>query len=97
MVRPVGSLLSAVSSFELTCCTAQLACTLSIQEFENQPYLFGYAFFRQRKDASISRGYFQKSVVLVSHLPFVELFEQGTQTLRVGCWLSRVCMDLTPC
>ena len=33
------------------------------------PFYFGYVFFRQQKDASIRRGYFQKSIVLISHLP----------------------------
>jgi hypothetical protein len=38
------------------------------------PYLFGYVFFCQRPDSSIDRGYFQKSLVLVSHLPYTHLF-----------------------
>jgi len=38
------------------------------------PYLFGFAFFCQKPDSSIKRGYFQKSVVLVSHLPYTRLF-----------------------
>eukprot|EP01124_Arcella_intermedia_P004470 TRINITY_DN12540_c0_g1_i1.p1 TRINITY_DN12540_c0_g1~~TRINITY_DN12540_c0_g1_i1.p1 ORF type:complete len:130 (-),score=19.16 TRINITY_DN12540_c0_g1_i1:108-497(-) len=32
-------------------------------------YLYGFVFFRQEKDSSISRGYLQKSVVLVSPHP----------------------------
>ncbi|XP_078341038.1 protein DENND6A-like isoform X3 [Crassostrea virginica] len=39
-------------------------------------YLYGFVYFRQTKDKSIKRGYFQKSVVLVSRLPFVALFNQ---------------------
>jgi hypothetical protein len=37
-------------------------------------YFYGYVYFRQIKDRSIRRGYFQKSVVLISRLPFVALF-----------------------
>lgn len=40
-------------------------------------YHFGYVFFRQRPDSTISRGYFQKSIVIVSPFPFVELFERA--------------------
>ena len=39
-----------------------------------QSTLFGYTCFRQRKDASNPRGYFQKSVVWLSSLPFLSLF-----------------------
>jgi len=38
------------------------------------PYLFGFVFFCQKPDSTINRGYFQKSIVLVSHLPFTKLF-----------------------
>jgi hypothetical protein len=38
------------------------------------PYLFGYVYFCQKPDSSLHRGYFQKSIVLVSHLPYTELF-----------------------
>ena len=39
-----------------------------------QSTLFGYTCFRQRKDPSNPRGYFQKSVVWLSSLPFLSLF-----------------------
>ena len=39
-----------------------------------QSTLFGYTCFRQRKDSSNPRGYFQKSVVWLSSLPFLSLF-----------------------
>ncbi|XP_037016638.2 protein DENND6B isoform X2 [Artibeus jamaicensis] len=38
-------------------------------------HYFGYVYFRQVKDSSMKRGYFQKSLVLVSRLPFVRLFQ----------------------
>ncbi|KAI6660555.1 Protein DENND6B-like [Oopsacas minuta] len=40
---------------------------------ENNHY-FGFVYFRQTKDASIRRGYFQKSVILITRLPFFNLF-----------------------
>ena len=36
--------------------------------------LFGYVHFRQIRDKTVKRGYFQKSLVLLSKLPFVSLF-----------------------
>eukprot|EP01084_Bolivina_argentea_P168840 292720_1 len=41
-----------------------------------QAYDFGYALFRQEKDTHYSRGYLQKSVVIVTQLPFVALYER---------------------
>eukprot|EP01132_Coremiostelium_polycephalum_P011137 gene11137-13642_t len=39
-------------------------------------YQYGYVFFRQEKDSSISRGYLQKSVVLLSDEAFVGLYKK---------------------
>ncbi|XP_050414225.1 protein DENND6B isoform X2 [Patella vulgata] len=49
-------------------------CPVSLQS-ENA-YYYGFVYFRQTKDRTIRRGYFQKSLVLVSKLPFVALFNQ---------------------
>ncbi|XP_055351364.1 LOW QUALITY PROTEIN: protein DENND6A-like [Paramacrobiotus metropolitanus] len=58
---------------------------------------FGYVCFRQVKDRSVRRGYFQKSVVLITKLPFLnifrevlqlvapEFFENGVQALEFAC------------
>lgn len=37
-------------------------------------YYYGYVFFRQEKDTRISRGYLQKSVVIITKSNFVKLF-----------------------
>nr|SVE78755.1 EOG090X031T [Daphnia lumholtzi] len=37
---------------------------------------WGFAYFRQVKDKNLRRGYFQKSLVIVTRLPFVELFQE---------------------
>ncbi|XP_075245764.1 protein DENND6A-like isoform X2 [Convolutriloba macropyga] len=62
-----------------------------------QDYLYGAVHFRQLKDTSIKRGYFQKSVVVLSPLPFVSLwlevvsvigedfFRNGELSLEVAC------------
>ncbi|TRY82369.1 hypothetical protein DNTS_015109 [Danionella cerebrum] len=44
-------------------------------------HFHGYVYFRQVKDASVQRGYFQKSLVLVSRLPFVNLFHALLQVI----------------
>ncbi|XP_068443001.1 protein DENND6B [Clinocottus analis] len=42
-------------------------------------HFFGYVYFRQVKDVSVKRGYFQKSLVLVSKLPYTHLFHSLLQ------------------
>ncbi|UJR21064.1 hypothetical protein I4U23_024164 [Adineta vaga] len=61
--------------------------------------LFGYANFRQIHDKSIKRGFFQKSFVILSKLPFISLFltivqqlarnffENGLASLEACCHL----------
>ncbi|KAG0053301.1 Protein dennd6a [Gryganskiella cystojenkinii] len=44
-------------------------------------FLYGYVFFRQKQDPSIRRGYFQKSVVLLSQHPFIGLFSKLVSAL----------------
>ncbi|KAI8076876.1 uncharacterized protein BX664DRAFT_367385 [Halteromyces radiatus] len=39
-------------------------------------FLYGYVFFRQKKDTTIRRGYFQKSLVLLSQHPYIGLFSR---------------------
>ncbi|PAA80729.1 hypothetical protein BOX15_Mlig010237g2 [Macrostomum lignano] len=63
-------------------------------------YLFGFVYFRQVKDASIRRGYFQKSVVLMSRLPYVALYRHLLQLmspeffLNGPAFLEAVCHDI---
>jgi len=44
-------------------------------------YLYGYVFFRQQKDPTNKRGYFQKSFVLLSPHPFKGLFMKIVEKL----------------
>ncbi|KAF2356700.1 hypothetical protein FHG87_012548 [Trinorchestia longiramus] len=47
----------------------------------DEGYMYGYVYFRQVKDKSLKRGYFQKSVVLLSVLPLVGLFTRVLEVL----------------
>ncbi|XP_076468709.1 protein DENND6B-like isoform X3 [Babylonia areolata] len=49
-------------------------CPVSLQS--ETAFYYGFVYFRQTKDRAIRRGYFQKSVVLITKLPFVALFSQ---------------------
>uniref|UniRef100_A0A3B4Y1T4 DENN/MADD domain containing 6B n=1 Tax=Seriola lalandi dorsalis TaxID=1841481 RepID=A0A3B4Y1T4_SERLL len=44
-------------------------------------HFFGYVYFRQVKDVSVKRGYFQKSLVLVSRMPYTHLFHSLLQII----------------
>ncbi|CAH2014646.1 unnamed protein product [Acanthoscelides obtectus] len=39
-------------------------------------YFLGYVYFRQVKDITLPRGYLQKSVILLTFLPFTNLFSK---------------------
>ncbi|XP_036904867.1 protein DENND6B isoform X5 [Sturnira hondurensis] len=63
-------------------------------------HYFGYVYFRQVKDSSVKRGYFQKSLVLVSRLPFVRLFQALLSLVAPECFdklapcLEAVCNEI---
>lgn len=70
-------------------------CLPTLQMDNN--FLFGFAYFRQVKDATIRRGYYQKSVILLTYLPLITLytnltnivarkyFESGDVSVEVAC------------
>lgn len=41
----------------------------------DETHLYGYVYFRQVRNTSLRRGYFQKSVVLLSSLPYFKFFK----------------------
>ncbi|XP_002168763.2 protein DENND6A [Hydra vulgaris] len=51
---------------------------------QDMQYQTGYVLFRQVKDESIKRGYFQKSVVLLTRLPYIELFLKLTKLIATA-------------
>ncbi|XP_015270992.1 PREDICTED: protein DENND6B [Gekko japonicus] len=63
-------------------------------------HYFGYVYFRQVKDDSVKRGYFQKSLVLVSRLPYVNLFQCLLQLIapeyfdKLDPCLEAVCSEI---
>ncbi|XP_061493918.1 protein DENND6B [Rhineura floridana] len=63
-------------------------------------HYFGYVYFRQVKDSSVKRGYFQKSLVLVSRLPYVNLFQALLQLIapeyfdKLDPCLEAVCSEI---
>lgn len=60
-------------------------------------HYWGFVYFRQVKDTSLPRGYFQKSILLLTRLPFINLFykviqliapkhfEEGESSLEAAC------------
>lgn len=44
-------------------------------------HYWGFVYFRQVKDSTSKRGYFQKSVVVLSRLPFINLFYEVTSLI----------------
>ncbi|KAG2227478.1 hypothetical protein INT45_007504 [Circinella minor] len=63
-------------------------------------FLYGYVFFRQKKDPRIRRGYFQKSLVLLSQHPYVGLFSRMVAILGPSFFdtgqpmLEAACMNI---
>ncbi|EJD39035.1 DUF1630-domain-containing protein [Auricularia subglabra TFB-10046 SS5] len=60
-------------------------------------FIYGFAYFLQRRDPSLKRGFLQRSVVILTHLPYPSLFtltvsrlaplyfEHGTTMLETAC------------
>ncbi|KAM9326138.1 protein DENND6A [Gastrophryne carolinensis] len=83
---------------------SSLHCVLDQTDRESPGYLkkdpacfYGYVYFRQVRDKTLKRGYFQKSLVLISKLPYInffntvvkkiapEYFERGEPCLEAAC------------
>lgn len=60
----------------------EAAAPVSHASSRSTSYIYGYTFFRQKRDPAIRRGYFQKSLVILTHLPYVALF--GELVARLG-------------
>ncbi|XP_077302895.1 protein DENND6A [Arctopsyche grandis] len=70
-------------------------CPLTLQP--DPTHFWGFVFFRQVKDPSLPRGYFQKSVVVLTRLPLINLmykvcgivaprfFDHGEAGLEAAC------------
>ncbi|XP_039617464.1 protein DENND6B [Polypterus senegalus] len=63
-------------------------------------HYYGYVYFRQVKDTTVKRGYFQKSLVVISRLPYVNLFQSLLQLIapeyfeKLDPCLEAVCNEI---
>lgn len=63
-------------------------------------HYWGYVYFRQIKDKNLKRGYFQKSIVLLTRLPFINLFSELTNLIAPAFFdgdetiLNHVCHEI---
>ncbi|KAG9014874.1 hypothetical protein FRB94_009032 [Tulasnella sp. JGI-2019a] len=60
-------------------------------------FLYGYALFLQKRDASSKRGYLQRSVVILSHLAYPSLFTAAVSKLGAFYFSHGVTMLETAC
>lgn len=63
----------------------------------DQSHYWGFVYFRQKRDPNLPRGYFQKSFIIVTRLPFFNLyyemlsllaqkyFSEGEEVLKQAC------------
>ncbi|XP_023571490.1 protein DENND6A [Octodon degus] len=58
----------------LHCLLDQFDKDLPVYLKKDPAYFYGYVYFRQVRDKSLKRGYFQKSLVLISKLPYIHFF-----------------------
>uniref|UniRef100_A0A8D0E666 DENN domain containing 6A n=1 Tax=Salvator merianae TaxID=96440 RepID=A0A8D0E666_SALMN len=56
------------------CLLDQFDRDLPIYLKKDPAYYYGYVYFRQVQDKTLKRGYFQKSLVLISKLPYIHFF-----------------------
>uniref|UniRef100_A0A8C4JYU8 DENN domain containing 6A n=1 Tax=Dromaius novaehollandiae TaxID=8790 RepID=A0A8C4JYU8_DRONO len=84
----------------LCCFLDQLDRDLPVYLKKDPAYYYGYVYFRQVRDKSLKRGYFQKSLVLISKLPYVHLFRTVLKQIapeyfeKSEAFLEAVCSDV---
>ncbi|KAM9276945.1 protein DENND6A isoform 2-T2 [Morus bassanus] len=82
------------------CFLDQLDRDLPVYLKKDPAYYYGYVYFRQVRDKSLKRGYFQKSLVLISKLPYVHLFRTMLKQIapeyfeKSEAFLEAVCSDI---
>lgn len=57
-------------------------------------FIYGYVHFLQKKDTSLKRGYFQKSLVMLSLFPFTELFYHIVNLIGTNYFENEQLLDL---
>uniref|UniRef100_A0A8B9G340 DENN domain containing 6A n=1 Tax=Amazona collaria TaxID=241587 RepID=A0A8B9G340_9PSIT len=82
------------------CFLDQLDRDLPVYLKKDPAYYYGYVYFRQVRDKSLKRGYFQKSLVLISKLPYIHLFRTMLKQIapeyfeKSEAFLEAVCSDV---
>ncbi|XP_019360531.1 PREDICTED: protein DENND6A isoform X1 [Gavialis gangeticus] len=82
------------------CHLDQVDRDLPIYLKKDSAYYYGYVYFRQVRDKTLKRGYFQKSLVLISKLPYVHLFHTVLKQIapeyfkKSEPFLEAVCSDV---
>jgi len=66
--------------------------TIGIENSNESDTLFGYTYFQQRKDPTNPRGFSQKSLVILTTLPFVEFFKSVIDNLGSN-YFNVLCAD----
>ncbi|XP_030062561.1 protein DENND6A isoform X1 [Microcaecilia unicolor] len=59
----------------LHCLMDQFDKDLPVYLKKDPAYYYGYVYFRQVRDKTLKRGYFQKSLVMISKLPYIKFFQ----------------------
>lgn len=57
-------------------------------------FIHGYVYFLQKKDTTLKRGYFQKSLVILSLFPFTELFYHIVNVIGSNYFETEQLLDL---
>ncbi|XP_077308145.1 protein DENND6A [Lithobates pipiens] len=86
---------------------SSLHCVLDQMDRDSPVYLkkdpscfYGYVYFRQVRDKTLKRGYFQKSLVLISKLPYINFFNTVVKQIapeyfeRSDPCLEAACSDI---
>ncbi|XP_074861821.1 protein DENND6A isoform X1 [Carettochelys insculpta] len=91
---------SSGRKLSLHCMMDQLERDLPISLKKDPAYYYGYVYFRQVRDKTLKRGYFQKSLVLISRLPYIHLFHTVLRHIapeyfvKNDLFLEAVCSDV---
>ncbi|KIO21720.1 hypothetical protein M407DRAFT_217683 [Tulasnella calospora MUT 4182] len=71
--------------------------TSTITQRQSDGFLYGYSLFLQKRDPNIKRGYLQRSITMISHLPFPSLFAAAIAKLGAFYFSHGITMLETAC
>ncbi|MGH0123647.1 UNVERIFIED_CONTAM: hypothetical protein FKN15_012787 [Acipenser sinensis] len=79
-----------LSSWFLGCL---LISCFSVSFQRDQGHYYGYVYFRQVRDKTLKRGYFQKSLVIISRLPYVHFYHSLLKLIAPE-YFEKTCSDI---